>query len=422
MQDESIGSPPGTVFATLRKAVGAILRFTRRSVAVVFSILVIWVIIGSIWFPDWWYRFFWNAGLMDFEYWKYGWTYLLDQQTALLIGLCLGVIALAALIRRYGRRLLAGFDGWASPLIIICAFTLLSDALILYKTQGERVEAGNDIERVSATLEAAEADKGWTPPVIETPVDFRYLDKDRVSALYSEVESEFPEKERTVSSEHSGELTLGAAASKAELSGKATQTTSYERQNLSPERKCINLLNALLPRWKVAYYTTVDEWLEHDIEHVRRVLAASTRASADLTADEARMLAGQKDIHGRDMGEPFLKLNEQFMKELSKPEDAKALRMRLLPVAERNLRLKLSGLQGLLIVDGNFRKVSISAQNQIFEATFGSVPRRVAFRFSLDNQQRAEHMDDRSHLRVFGSVVHQLNGGDHIDILPIAIF
>jgi hypothetical protein len=284
------------------------------------------------------------------------------------------------------------------------------------------VEAGNDIERVSAIAEAAEADKGWTPPVIETPVDFRYLDKDRISALYSEVESEFPEKERTVSSEHSGDLTLGTAASKAELSGKATQTTSYERQNLSPQRKCINLLNALLPRWKIAYYSTVDEWREHEIEHLRRVLAASARASADLVADEARMLAGQKDIHGKDMGEPFLKLNEQFVKELIKPEDAKALKRRLLPAAERNLRLELAELQGLLVVDGTFRKVSTSVQNQIFEATFGYVPRRVAFRFSLDKQQKAEPMDDGSHLRVFGSVVHQLNGGDHIDILPIAVF
>jgi hypothetical protein len=105
------------------------------------------------------------------------------------------------------------------------------------------------------------------------------------------------------------------------------------------------------------------------------VLAASTRALADLTADEARVLSGRKDMQGRDFGKSFLKLNEQLLKELSKPEDAQARKQHLLPAAERNLRLQLSNLQELLVVDATFRRISSLPNAQVFEATFGYIPR-----------------------------------------------
>jgi hypothetical protein len=248
MEDKSASTRQAMTIETVKGVMASILRTIRRCFAVILFTLVIWVVTGSIWFPEWWYRFFWNGGLMDSEYWQYGWAYLLNEETVLLIILCTIGIASVVFIRFFSRPLQPKLYRWATLVIAICAFALLTTALVLYKTQSDRVEAENDSDRISAVLEAAEADKGWTPPAVEAPVDFRYLDMDRVLALYSEVESEFPEKERTVSSERSGDIDVGVGNSKAELSGKGTETASFQRQNLSPERKCIDVLNILLPK------------------------------------------------------------------------------------------------------------------------------------------------------------------------------
>jgi len=396
------------------------LSVTKRALAIASLLLLVWVAPGSAWFPEWWYRFFWNAGLADGDYWKDALRYLVDSEPVLLIGVCIGVALTAALARHYWHRIAPALDRWAFQVTIVCVLAIPADALILHGQLAGRMEAQDDIERVSSILQAEEADRGWTPPAIEPPVDFLYLDRDRVSALYSELEAEFPEKERTVSSERSGAVTLGAAGSNAELSGKATQTTSFQRQNLSPERKCIDLLNTLLPKWKIPYYTTADDWRQHEFEHLQRVLRTASTTSATLMADEAIVLSGRKDARGRDMAEPFAKLYDQALKELAKPQNAELVKKELAPAVERNLRSEMARLSGLVLLEGTFRRVS--GQAELFEETFGYAPQRVLFRFSPPKRQSPEPIADGSHLRVFGNVVQQLNAGNHVDILPIAIF
>ena len=73
-------------------------------------------------------------------------------------------------------------------------------------------------------------------------------------------------------------------------------------------------------------------------------------------------------------------------------------------------------------VNHPFEDERISGQTELFEKTFGYALQRALFRFSPPKRQSPEPIADGSHLRVFGNVVPQLNAGNYVDILPIAIF
>jgi hypothetical protein len=73
-------------------------------------------------------------------------------------------------------------------------------------------------------------------------------------------------------------------------------------------------------------------------------------------------------------------------------------------------------------VNHPFEDERISGQTELFEKTFGYALQRVLFRFSPPKRQNPEPIADGSLLRFFGNVVQQLNAGNHVDILPIAIF
>ena len=188
------------------------------------------------------------------------------------------------------KRALAILDLWPLRVTLLCVAGVVVVALILYKTQSEHVEAMN---LFWTTLERPAGDDatGWSPPPIEPPIDFRYLDGPRISALYSELESDFPEKQRTLATERSGGVTVGVGGSKAEASGKVTETSSYQ-QDLTPDRKCVQLLNILLSRRKVPYYTTAADWQEHELDRIKETQKVTVTKLADLFDAEVKALPG----------------------------------------------------------------------------------------------------------------------------------
>ena len=240
-----------------------LVRLAVRVLAVVSLVAVVWVIVGAIWFPFWWYRVFWEAKVISPAYLKDGWVYLLDYETLLLIVICASGIGLSVVIHLFRNRLRTLLDRWAPLTIAVAVFLTCGVALVLRMTQWERAWMLRVSEDIEAKGEHAESliENMWQPPTsITAPAVFQYLDEVRTQALYSEIEAEFPEKQRTISSERSGLVSLGVGDSKAEGSGKTTETSSYKRQNSSTERKCIELLDFLLKNHRITVPTTVRRW------------------------------------------------------------------------------------------------------------------------------------------------------------------
>jgi hypothetical protein len=74
-----------------------------------------------------------------------------------------------------------------------------------------------------------------------------------------------------------------------------------------------------------------------------------------------------------------------------------------------------------LTVNHTFEDGRISGQAELFEKTFGQAA-TSPFPFFSSEAQSPEPIADGPRLRVFGNVVQQLNAGNHVHILPIAIF
>jgi len=369
------------------------LRFARRIIAVGSIITVVWVAVGSIWFPDWWYEVFWRGQSIYLSDLREGWDELVYRETTLLIVLCAVGIVLSALGYLHKTRLWAVLEAWAFRLALICTFTVLGVALVLLKTPAaERAEARSISEGRLRAAQMFMDDSYAAPPLVEAPLVFQYLDKTRLSALYSEIESEFPEQGRTISSERSGSLAVGLGNSKAEASGKATETSSYQRRESSVERKCVDLLNFLLSNRKIAYYTTAQEWRGERLARIDRALGA------------AAMLAGRSYPEGvRVWPAP--------------PPEGSQLR-----ALNNSLRAELSRASGLVIFTGTFRTTPGPPGIQQFEAVFGELPERVAFRFSHRAQSAVDPLRGGLPYRVFGCIAHRLDAGGYVEIQPIAVF
>ena len=68
--------------------------------AVGLSILTIWVLVGSIWFPEWWYIAIWEGEAIHTSYLAYGFSFLLDQERSKLI--CIVLVAALVTVYLYG--------------------------------------------------------------------------------------------------------------------------------------------------------------------------------------------------------------------------------------------------------------------------------------------------------------------------------
>jgi hypothetical protein len=319
-------------------------------------------------------------------------------------------VVLTAYVR---KRLLATLDRWMFLTVVMYALGVLAAALLLYKTQNERVEAMNTI---SALGENAMKDSvSWSPPSIDAPVDFRYLDDSRISGLYSEFEPQFVEKQRTLATEGAGAIMVGVGGSKVEASGKVTATSLYQKE-LTPQQKCIELMNVLLMARKVLYFTTAADWKEHELERAKEAQRSAATGLEDLAAAEAKVFPSLGYTNGK-----LIEIARQLRRTLSEPESQEDVK-RLEQGASQAMIRQLSRAEGLAILDGLFQEAAGPPENQTFETTFSAAPRVIKFRFHLKPQARGEPITGRLHLRVLGTIIHQMGEGNHMDIFPIAIF
>jgi hypothetical protein len=111
-------------------------RLLTRVLAFAGFIAAVWVVVGSIDDPGWWFVAIWGYPLWNSDYFLAGWSYLIHQQKPYLIGICL-LFLLPTLSYSFWARFRVWVDRWASAVAKVCALVLVADAFVLYATQAD---------------------------------------------------------------------------------------------------------------------------------------------------------------------------------------------------------------------------------------------------------------------------------------------
>jgi hypothetical protein len=377
------------------------LRLPLRALALASFIAVVCVVVGSIWFPLWWYLAIWRRQLWDPGYFLSACSYLLNNEMPFLLGICV-VLVLLAFSYRFWARLLVWVDRWAVLIIVVCVLGLIGDALVLYKTQRWTAGAYDGLGNVAIALQDAMiglVGVGATPSRIEPPVSFYYLDKDQVAALYSQVEPGLAEKERTVSTDaKSGAFATvkgGPVEMKAERSSGASQTSAFKSTEFSPDRKCLELINTTLEHGTARYYTDSQGWVGREAQkYLTGLFDAAQRdgkaRSTPLSQPERDAMRARSAAFGHDLVPRMIE--------------------------------ELSNASGFVLIEGIFHRHSKPSGGVYFSEEFSSTPRPISFRFTLTEWTILLPATDGMRLRVFGNITHQLGSTDYIEVHPVAVF
>jgi len=403
-------------------------RLLLRVGTVALAILTIWVLVGSLWFPDWWYIAVWEGEIINIHYLGYGFSYLLDDQLSTLfwIAATAGIIAVYLYIKRTQFREAVGrFGGHA---IIVCIALLPLDALYLRQPKfREQALLTESISQISTKfLKFLEPQE---PPQIRPPIDFFYIDDARVNDIFGELEPDLIETQRTISSTKklggSAGVEIGRAALKGEIAKEGQEESKYERGESSAKRRCIEIMNLVLKNGSGHYYKTAREFYEQQMwakakeegregyqkasEGYNPKLYAKVRPIEDpLSAADAIDNAG------------VARANVEIAKlQLASPTPEQRM-VAMKQIASWNQGFREEA-RGFIIVDGTFH-ITRSNDSVVFEEEFSPRPDKIVFRFTLPARFDSGVFHEGFRMRVFGDVIQ---GGDNSSILaihPLAVF
>jgi hypothetical protein len=353
----------------------------------------------------------WRGEMFDPLFIRAGYSYLLDNVIWLLIATPILAAILGLIMRRFWARVSRLLDRHNAYILAFCVIGLLVDAGVLRNTQRvqyQLVMALKDLEMALVDLAIYSVDGALPPSRIETPVDFRYLDRKRAAALYSEAEPLLAEREHAVSLEDRKGARAGLGQApidlKTETSIAVTESSSYKRIELSPERKCLEVVNDLLKRPSPPYYTTAKAVGAHMI----------ARQLKDNLAPLQREVRARRSLFTVQL-DPSLKSKMLELKtqafNINKNDD-------LNPSVEAELRT----ITGLVIVEGVFRKTPLADKNANFDEQFATGTHPVWFRFNLRDRAALSLIRDGARLRVLGNVLRQWDGGQYLELHAIAVF
>ena len=245
-------------------------------------------------------------------------------------------------------------------------------------------------------------------PTIQVPIDFHYLDSERVKVLYNEIEQDLVEQQRTVGSTAAitGKVGGKGGPIEGEIGGSKQQNSSstYQRLEFSPERKCVELMNYALKANKFKYLTTIDEWLRR-------------RQASDFQARYNEILRRALPATHES---PTPTVGGTTTTPTKDEQDAAS---RQIDSYRDELKSDLASLDGLLFIEGEFAISRTSQGTIILLERFSEIP-RIVVRVTTSAAPGLNGITPggRARLRVFGTVLRPLVGDAPIEVRPIAIF
>lgn len=184
---------------------------SRISWAIVF--IVIWVLIGSILFPSWWYDFFINLRMLDINYWLKGFGIIIrylfcynEFGRFIIFSVFLPVFLTIIALRIYHKN----FNLSLPNINIISkkntAFSIIAIVIIVISIFNSSIN-----EDSNENHEPQGAKKEFIKEKFKPPIDFIYIDEKRISNLYSQIAPKLELENRTIekSSESSGKISAG---------------------------------------------------------------------------------------------------------------------------------------------------------------------------------------------------------------------
>jgi len=211
---------------------------TLRRVVVIGAVLgAVYFAIASLLYPDWSFEFVWRKSFLNLND---GWLVGLDEIKAhpYTVSLLLAALFCASLIlRRFKTSLLPLADRIWAWLVSGALLTFLITTLLIYASESETHDLlDHAIALDEETIRIVNEQLTPKRPNIRPPIDFLYMNRHSVEALYNEIEPELIEKRRTIASSGKSEAKAGVTGSGVSAEFAATKgkesTASMSELNL----------------------------------------------------------------------------------------------------------------------------------------------------------------------------------------------
>lgn len=220
---------------------------SRISWAIIF--LMLWVLIGSLLCPRWWYKFFIELRLLDINYWLGGFGQIFEyffyynHLRFIVFSVVLPIFLTIIALKIYHKNL-----NLSLPDINIIskkniAFSLVAIAIIVSSLFNSSIN-----EDPNETHEPKDTKEVYKNVRFKPPIDFIYIDEKRISNLYSQIAPRLELENRTVekSSETSGKISAGnpdIIGAEIASQGSSKKTDKFSAKKINPSIQVIEVLN-----------------------------------------------------------------------------------------------------------------------------------------------------------------------------------
>jgi hypothetical protein len=280
---------------------------------------------------------------------------------------------------------------------------------LVFRFEGQAYEGLTGLETALTQLDTVMRNMGKVDHLsdIEPPIDFHYVDQERVNGLYSELTPEMEESERKISAHSS--VTGKAGVSSGSISGEvgaskdATTESALRRTAYTPERKCIEIMRFALSHERANYYTNGGAWF------IQRLLRDAQGKYVKATSEPS-----PREITKEDLEKLRLPPTKEQEEESKRRAEAHS----------EEFQKEMESLAGLAIVDGQFSVKRISQDSLVFSEEYSEKPLHIVFRAIAPGvAELGKMLTIRStRLRVFGTVVKPYGKDGIIELRPLAIF
>ena len=382
--------------------------FARRSLIIISPVIALWVLVGSCMDPAWWFGLLWG-GQLSRRYVVDGLDYLVLDTFSLpvVVVVAFFVLIIGGLICK--TRVLQFLDKFGKYLLVASAFVLIITALVVRRTQWKAYTLEETMRTTLLTIQTANhflssLGSSNTAQHVAGPVDFHFIDNERILALYSQIESDLSEEKRTVSSTGSigGKVGVatGTVSAEAEAAKRTTSTSSFAKTELSNSKKCLLVMNSIIEKQSPKHYSSREDWILR-------------KADAERAQELEKNMTGPVNWDKLKYVPPVVLPTPEQLEEASKKTEE----------YDAELQRELQSLRGYVFVDGEFDRI-VNGDSVTFVRKFSTQRgKRAAFRFNLPKTavQGIPEMN-RPQLAIFGDVLHSADKDGYVDVRPLAVY
>jgi hypothetical protein len=380
-----------------------------RVTAILIFLATIWIVVGSAIYPLWWFEFFLKSGFCNLESLTSADTWGIDGQNWLLIPLLILVCSSMLVMWKFRTTVFRFVDRFGIYVVIGCIVAGGVDIYYLDKTQRFKYEMLRGVANIGdamAKLFIGLVESALPPSEIIPPVDFLYADKDRIAMLYSEIQPALRLDKHTVARDEKNDNSLDLERKpltlKLDGSHGKTETDEFKYVDPTTARQAFELVNGLLARAMPPYYGKYEQL--RGFQFLKQAKDFMKSASEGLSK---RSLFVAKPPDGGTLA------TLKQMAELEKNTPSS--------VIESRIRAQLSQLSGLVIVQGEFQRISLRQDSGEFVEQFKGEPRPIYFRLVVTDKEALRLLPEHTRLLVLGDVINRWDGNRYIEVHPMAI-